>query len=321
MAKKLYRSVSQKMLGGVCGGLAEYFDIDVSIVRLLLVGAGPGHGALAHDLLLHHRLDRHPPGPAQSPILTGERPSGPAASAAQDPRTGRPGQPRKAGCSRPLTYSQSSVITEAAFKMGMKSALEIPFKHIAVEGVFRSKKTQLANVLAQRIGGKVVLDNVGNPYLKDFYNEKEGSAFLAQLVFLANRYNQQIRLLQRDLFVDRIICDYLFEKDKIYAYQTLSDDELLVYEKIYGILADRVPKPDLVIYLQISLASLIAADRQGRGFDREEHLREVPRGHRRGLRLLLLQLPGGARSSWSRPTTSISAARRTCSTSSTSSGT
>ena len=140
--------------------------------------------------------------------------------------------------------------------MAMKSALEIPFKHIAVEGVFRSKKTQLANVLAQRIGGKVVLDNVGNPYLKDFYNEREGSAFLTQLVFLANRYNQQVRLLQRDLFIDRIICDYLFEKDKIYAYQTLSDDELLVYEKIYGILAERVPRPDLVIYLQISLASL-----------------------------------------------------------------
>jgi deoxyguanosine kinase len=140
--------------------------------------------------------------------------------------------------------------------MGMKSALEIPFKHIAIEGVFRSRKTQLANILAQRIGGKVVFDHVGNPYLKDFYNEKEGSSFLTQLVFLANRYNQQVRLLQRDLFVDRIICDYLFEKDKIYAYQTLSDDELLVYEKIYGILSERVSKPDLVIYLQISLSTL-----------------------------------------------------------------
>jgi len=141
--------------------------------------------------------------------------------------------------------------------MGMKSALEIPFKHIAVDGVFRSRKTQLANILAQRIGGKVVFDHVGNPYLKDFYNEKEGAAFLTQLVFLANRYNQQLRLLQRDLFVDRILCDYLFEKDKIYAYQTLTDDELLVYEKIYGILSERVPKPDLVIYLQVSLATLI----------------------------------------------------------------
>jgi len=141
--------------------------------------------------------------------------------------------------------------------MGMKSALEIPFKHIAVEGVFLSRKTQLANVLGQRIGGKIILDHVGNPYLKDFYNERDGAAFLAQLVFLANRYHQQLRLLQRDLFVDRIICDYLFEKDKIYAYQTLTDDELLVYEKIYGILSERVPKPDLVIYLQVSLSTLV----------------------------------------------------------------
>ena len=141
--------------------------------------------------------------------------------------------------------------------MGMKTALDIPFKHIAIEGVFRARKTLLANILAQRIGGKVVFDHVGNPYLKDFYNEKEGSSFLTQLVFLANRYNQQVRLLQRDLFVDRIICDYLFEKDKIYAYQTLSDDELLVYEKIYGILSERVSKPDLVIYLQVSLSTLI----------------------------------------------------------------
>ncbi len=139
----------------------------------------------------------------------------------------------------------------------MKNAIEIPFKHIAIEGVFKSRKSQLANLLAQRIGGKVVFDHVGNPYLKEYYNEKEGAAFLSQLVFLANRYHQQVRLMQRDLFVDRIICDYLFEKDKIYAYQTLSDDELVVYDKIYGILSERVAKPDLVIFLQITVPTLI----------------------------------------------------------------
>ncbi len=139
----------------------------------------------------------------------------------------------------------------------MKSDVELPFRHIAIEGVFKSRKSQLANLLAQRIGGKVIFDHVGNPYLKEYYNEKEGAAFLAQLVFLANRYHQQVRLMQRDLFVDRIICDYLFEKDKIYAYQTLSDDELVVYEKIYGILSERVAKPDLVIFLQITVPTLI----------------------------------------------------------------
>ncbi len=132
----------------------------------------------------------------------------------------------------------------------------IPFRHIAIEGVPKSQKTRLAQVLTELVGGKAVLDRTENPYLKDFYDEKEGSSFLTQLVFLVNRYHQQLRLSQRDLFEDRVICDYLFEKDKIYAYQTLSDDELIVYERIYGILAERIPRPDAVVYLQISLPTL-----------------------------------------------------------------
>jgi len=138
------------------------------------------------------------------------------------------------------------------------SAPPLPdFRHVAVEGVMRSGKTKLAGLLAQRLGGKVVYDRPENPYLKDFYDEKEGAAFLSQLVFLVNRYHQQVRLLQRELFEERIFCDYIFEKDKIFAYQTLSDDELVVYDKIYGVFAERVPKPDLVVYLQISLPTLL----------------------------------------------------------------
>jgi deoxyadenosine/deoxycytidine kinase len=134
---------------------------------------------------------------------------------------------------------------------------EIIFKHIAIEGVLKSGKTKLANSLAQKIGGRVIFDRLENPYMKDFYDEKEGAALLAQLVFLVNRNYQQSRLMQRDLFEERVICDYIIEKDKIYAYQTLADDELIVYEKIYSILADRVARPDLIIYLQISLPSLL----------------------------------------------------------------
>ncbi|MEA2004764.1 MAG: deoxynucleoside kinase [Acidobacteriota bacterium] len=134
---------------------------------------------------------------------------------------------------------------------------DITFKHIAVEGVLKSGKTKLASVLAQNIGGRVIFDRAENPYIKDFYNEKEGAAFLAQLVFLVNRYHQQAALLQRGLFEERVICDYLFEKDKIYAYQTLTDDELIVYEKIFSVFSERIVKPDLVIYIQISLPTLL----------------------------------------------------------------
>ena len=106
-----------------------------------------------------------------------------------------------------------------------------------------------------------------------FYDELEGAAFLAQLVFLVNRYHQQSRLLQRDLFEERVICDYMFEKDKIYAYQTLTDDELVVYDRIYSILAERVAKPDLVIYLQISLPTLLRRINK-EGSDLEKNIAE-----------------------------------------------
>lgn len=150
---------------------------------------------------------------------------------------------------------------------------DIPFRHIAVEGIMKSGKTRLANLLAQKIGGKLIFDRLENPYIKDFYDELEGAAFLAQLVFLVNRYHQQSRLLQRDLFEERVICDYMFEKDKIYAYQTLTDDELVVYDRIYSILAERVAKPDLVIYLQISLPTLLRRINK-EGSDLEKNIAE-----------------------------------------------
>ncbi len=134
---------------------------------------------------------------------------------------------------------------------------DITFQHIAIEGILKSRKTKLSKLLAEKIGGRPIFDSKENPYLRDFYNEKEGASLMTQLVFLVNRYHQQSRLMQRNLFEERIVCDYLFEKDKIYAYQTLSDDELIVYEKIYNIFEDRIVKPDLVIYLQISLPTLL----------------------------------------------------------------
>jgi len=156
---------------------------------------------------------------------------------------------------------------------------EIPFRHIAIEGILRSGKTQLVNILAKKIGGRIVLDRTENPYIKDFYEEKEGAAFLTQLVFLVNRYHQQVGLRQRGLFDDRILCDYLFEKDKIYAYQTLTDDELVVYEKIYNVFVERIARPDLVIYLQISLSKLVRRiEKEGSSLEKniaEKYLEDI----------------------------------------------
>ncbi len=153
------------------------------------------------------------------------------------------------------------------------------FNHIAVEGVFKSGKTKLTEILAQSMGGRAVYDRKDNPYLREFYEEKEGSAFLAQLVFLVNRYHQQSGLMQRSLFQEKIVCNYLFEKDKIYAYQTLADEELIVYEKIYGIFAEKIARPDLTIFLQISLPTLLKRiDREGSSLDRsisEKYLEDV----------------------------------------------
>jgi len=161
----------------------------------------------------------------------------------------------------------------------MSNTEEIVFKHIAIEGVLKSGKTKFANILSKKIGGRLILDRVENPYIKDFYEEKEGASFLAQLVFLVNRYHQQSGLLQKGLFEDRVICDYLFEKDKIYAYQTLADDELIVYEKIYNIFSERITRPDLVIFLQISLQALLKRiDKEGSLLDKnisEKYLEDI----------------------------------------------
>ncbi len=161
----------------------------------------------------------------------------------------------------------------------MADSETLTFNHIAVEGVFKSGKTKLTEILAKKLAGRAVYDRLDNPYLKEFYEEKEGSAFLSQLVFLVNRYHQQAGLLQRSLFHERIVCDYLFEKDKIYAYQTLADEELLVYEKIHGIFSEKISRPDLTIYLQIALPTLLnRIERDGSALDRsisEKYLEDV----------------------------------------------
>ena len=126
----------------------------------------------------------------------------------------------------------------------------MPFRHIAIEGPIGAGKTVLAERLGTRLDATVVLEETENPFLADFYADRPGAALQAQLFYLLNRHRQQTALRQTDLFNQITIADYLFDKDKIFAYLNLDDNELFIYQRLYDLLARDVPSPDLVVYLQ-----------------------------------------------------------------------
>jgi deoxyguanosine kinase len=126
----------------------------------------------------------------------------------------------------------------------------VEFRHLAIEGPAGVGKSALADRLGTRLDAAVVLDETDNPFLSDFYNGRQGAAFQTQLFYTLGRHRQQTLLRQTDLFSQTTVCDYLFERDKIYAYLNLDDNELFIYQRLYELLAQDVPSPDLVIYLQ-----------------------------------------------------------------------
>jgi deoxyguanosine kinase len=124
-------------------------------------------------------------------------------------------------------------------------------KYIVVEGPIGVGKTSLARILASEFQARTVFELVEeNPFLPKFYKARETYAFQNQTFFLLNRYHQQLQLSQLDLFNHNTVADYLFAKDNIFAALTLSHEELKLYQQIYALLTTRVPKPDLVVYLQ-----------------------------------------------------------------------
>jgi deoxyadenosine/deoxycytidine kinase len=126
----------------------------------------------------------------------------------------------------------------------------LQFRYIAVEGPIGAGKTALAERLGTRLDAALVLEESDNPFLADFYGDRPGAALQAQLFYLLNRHRQQTALRQADLFSQLTISDYLFDKDKIFAYLNLDDNELFIYQRLYDLLARDVPPPDLVVYLQ-----------------------------------------------------------------------
>ncbi len=143
-------------------------------------------------------------------------------------------------------------------------------RYIVVEGPIGVGKTTLTRALAKRFEGRCVFEIVEeNPFLADFYTDRDKYAFQTQLFFLLSRFKQQEQLAQQDLFAQTTVSDYLFAKDRIFASLTLSGDELALYERIFEALGPRVPRPDLVIYLQASIDTLLRRIKErGRPFER-----------------------------------------------------
>jgi deoxyadenosine/deoxycytidine kinase len=131
-------------------------------------------------------------------------------------------------------------VTTPAFK---------PPRHIVIEGPIRVGKSTLAKVLADRLHARRVFDCEDNPFLSDFYKEKPGSAFRAQMYFLLERFRRLNELREQEDPAP-VVSDFLFEKDKIFAYINLDNEELKLYEQYFAMFAPSVPAPDLVIYLQ-----------------------------------------------------------------------
>jgi len=126
----------------------------------------------------------------------------------------------------------------------------MPFQYIAIEGPIGVGKTTLAARLAARLDAVTILEDTENPFLADFYAGRPGAALQAQLFYLLNRHRQQLAIRQGDLFTQSTVSDYLFDKDKIFAYLNLDDNELFIYQRLYDLLTRDVAGPDLVVYLQ-----------------------------------------------------------------------
>jgi deoxyguanosine kinase len=158
----------------------------------------------------------------------------------------------------------------------------MPFQYIAIEGPIGVGKTSLAERLAMRLDAVTILEETENPFLADFYAGRAGSALQAQLFYLLNRHRQQLSIRQGDLFTQSTVSDYLFDKDKIFAYLNLDDNELFIYQRLFDLLARDVSAPDLVIYLQAPTDVLArrlrdrAARTDGDALEpSEEYLREL----------------------------------------------
>ncbi|MBA1147004.1 deoxynucleoside kinase [Ectothiorhodospiraceae bacterium WFHF3C12] len=145
---------------------------------------------------------------------------------------------------------------------------EIP-GYLVVEGPIGVGKTSLSRRLAESFGAELLLEKAEeNPFLERFYRQPRDAAFPAQLYFLLQRAEQLRALRQTDMFRPRLVADFLFDKDRVFAELNLDADEMALYERVYSELALSIPRPDLVVYLQAPVEVLQARiSKRGIGYE------------------------------------------------------
>ena len=156
---------------------------------------------------------------------------------------------------------------------------------IIIEGNIGVGKTSLATMISENMNAQLVLEKFAdNPFLEKFYENQTRYAFPLEMSFMAERYNQLMAELQnRDLFKDFVVADYYFMKSLIFAGVTLSDNEYNLYRKFFDIIYQRVPRPDLYVYLHKSVPGLKDQIRmRGRSYEQNidpEYLESVTKAY------------------------------------------
>lgn len=158
-------------------------------------------------------------------------------------------------------------------------------RFLVIEGNIGAGKTTLATKFSEDLNAKLVLEQFAdNPFLPKFYADKERYSFPLELSFLADRYNQIKReVLHPELFQQLLISDYYFTKSAIFAGNTLQKDEYRLFRKLFNIVFESLPKPDLYVYLHLSTENLINNIRKrGRDYEQKidpEYLETIQQGY------------------------------------------
>jgi len=142
---------------------------------------------------------------------------------------------------------------------------------IAIEGCIGVGKTTLTKALTQKLNGNEMLEVVEeNPFLAEFYKDRDLLAFKTQMFFLLSRYKQQQALSQTNLFQKSIVSDYFIAKDRIFAELTLKDSEFQLYDQLYNALCQQIHAPNLIIYLRAPLDVILGRiEKRGRSFEKD----------------------------------------------------